>query len=79
MICNICKTREAAVHLVQDVGGETRKVDLCEACYREIPELQDAGDWDDERNQQPPKSSKGANKGKKEPSKVTRAKFKKSK
>jgi protein arginine kinase activator len=34
MLCDICKTNEATVHLTQIVDGEVRKVDLCAACAK---------------------------------------------
>src|SRR4029078_340629 len=35
MLCYICKTHVATVHLTQMVEGKTKKVDLCEACSKE--------------------------------------------
>jgi len=35
MLCDICKTNVAKVHLTQIVEGETKKVDLCESCAKE--------------------------------------------
>ena len=32
MQCELCKEREATVHLTQVVGSEVKKVNLCEAC-----------------------------------------------
>ena len=32
MLCEICKTEEATVHLTQVVDGSIKKVHLCEAC-----------------------------------------------
>jgi protein-arginine kinase activator protein McsA len=34
MLCQICREREAQVHLSQDVATHTNKVDLCEDCFR---------------------------------------------
>ena len=35
MLCDICNNKEATVHLTQMVEGETKKIDLCEACSKE--------------------------------------------
>lgn len=35
MLCMICKTREARVHLTQIDQGKIKKVDLCEQCAKE--------------------------------------------
>ncbi len=35
MQCDICKEREAKVHLTQIVDGKMQKVDLCEECAKE--------------------------------------------
>src|SRR5262245_46882509 len=35
MLCDICKQNVATVHLTQMVEGKTKKVDLCESCYRD--------------------------------------------
>ncbi len=35
MLCCVCKTKEAKVHLTQIVGGKMQKVDLCEECAKE--------------------------------------------
>ena len=34
MICDICKEKEASVHLTQMVEGKTKKIDLCEECSK---------------------------------------------
>ena len=34
MLCDICKQNVATVYLTQMVEGKTKKVDLCEACYK---------------------------------------------
>jgi protein arginine kinase activator len=34
MVCDICKTSEATIHLTQIVDGKVRKVDLCESCAK---------------------------------------------
>jgi protein arginine kinase activator len=34
MLCDICKTKEAKVHLTQIIEGKTKKVDLCEECSK---------------------------------------------
>ena len=34
MLCMICKTNEARVHLTQIVGDKIQKVDLCEECAK---------------------------------------------
>jgi len=34
MLCNICKEREATVHLTQIAGDKVQKVDLCEECAK---------------------------------------------
>jgi protein arginine kinase activator len=34
MLCDICKQNEAKVHLTQIIEGETKKIDLCEACSK---------------------------------------------
>ena len=31
MLCDICKEKEATVHLTQMVEGKTKKIDLCES------------------------------------------------
>ena len=35
MLCDLCKNKEATVHLTQMVEGETKKIDLCESCAKE--------------------------------------------
>ncbi len=35
MLCNICKEKEATVHLTKVEGDKMHKVDLCEACSKE--------------------------------------------
>ncbi len=35
MQCDICKEREAKVHLTQIIDGKMQKVDLCEECAKE--------------------------------------------
>ncbi len=35
MLCDICKTNVAKIHLTEIEGGKTKKVDLCEACSKE--------------------------------------------
>jgi protein arginine kinase activator len=35
MECQICKQKEARVHLTQIVDNEVKKVDLCESCAKE--------------------------------------------
>lgn len=35
MLCQSCQKNEATVHLTQVVAGETKKVDLCQACSKE--------------------------------------------
>ena len=45
MLCQICHEREASVHLTQDAGADTVRVDLCELCFRTtIPEVAEAGE-----------------------------------
>ena len=34
MLCDICKTNEATVHLTQIAEGKVTKADLCEACAK---------------------------------------------
>ena len=34
MLCDICKEKEATVHLTQMVEGKTKKIDLCEDCSK---------------------------------------------
>ena len=34
MLCDICKEKEATVHLTQMVEGKTKKIDLCESCSK---------------------------------------------
>src|SRR5258708_10316020 len=34
MLCDVCKQKEATVHLTQMVEGKTKKVDLCETCSK---------------------------------------------
>ena len=34
MLCNICKEKEATVHLTQIAGEKVQKVDLCEECAK---------------------------------------------
>jgi protein arginine kinase activator len=34
MLCNLCKEREATVHLTQITGDKVQKVDLCEECAK---------------------------------------------
>jgi protein arginine kinase activator len=34
MLCNICKEKEATVHLTQIAGDKVQKVDLCEDCAK---------------------------------------------
>ena len=34
MLCDICKEKEATVHLTQMVEGKTKKIDLCEGCSK---------------------------------------------
>jgi len=34
MLCDICKKKEAKVHLTQIIEGQTKKVDLCEECSK---------------------------------------------
>ena len=34
MLCNICKQKEAKVHLTQIIEGKTKKIDLCEECSK---------------------------------------------
>ena len=34
MLCDICKEKEATVHLTQMVEGNTKKIDLCEGCSK---------------------------------------------
>ena len=33
MLCSVCKTKQATVHLTQIVNDQVQKVDMCEACY----------------------------------------------
>src|SRR5437879_2200140 len=35
MLCNICKEKEATVHLTQIAGDKVQKVDLCEDCAKQ--------------------------------------------
>jgi len=35
MLCDICKTNVAKIHLTEIEGGKTKKVDLCESCSKE--------------------------------------------
>jgi len=35
MLCDICKTNVAKIHLTEIEGGKTKKVDLCEECSKE--------------------------------------------
>ncbi len=35
MLCDICKKKDATVHLTQIDGGKMHKVDLCESCAKE--------------------------------------------
>lgn len=35
MLCDICKTNVAKIHLTEIEGGKTKKVDLCETCSKE--------------------------------------------
>jgi len=35
MLCNICKEKEATVHLTKVEGDKMHKVDLCEGCSKE--------------------------------------------
>jgi len=35
MVCDICKSNDATVHLTQIVGGKMKKVNLCEGCSKE--------------------------------------------
>jgi hypothetical protein len=41
MLCEICKKREAELHLTQDVGAQVKQVAVCEKCLRNAvpPEL----------------------------------------
>ena len=45
MLCQICHEREASVHLTQDAGADTVRVDLCERCFRTtLPEVAEGGE-----------------------------------
>ena len=35
MMCSLCKTNDATVHLTQVVGDKLEKIDLCETCAQE--------------------------------------------
>lgn len=35
MLCSLCKTNDATVHLTQVVGDKLEKIDLCETCAQE--------------------------------------------
>src|SRR5476651_1102120 len=35
MICEICQTENATVHLTQIISGKMQKIDLCEKCAKE--------------------------------------------
>jgi len=35
MVCQLCKQKEATVHLTQIVEDEMKKLDLCEACAKQ--------------------------------------------
>lgn len=35
MLCEVCKTEEATVHLTQIIAGKMQKIDLCEKCAKE--------------------------------------------
>jgi protein arginine kinase activator len=35
MLCEVCKSEEATVHLTQIIGGKMQKIDLCEKCAKE--------------------------------------------
>ncbi len=35
MLCEVCKSEEATVHLTQIISGKMQKIDLCEKCAKE--------------------------------------------
>ena len=35
MICEVCQTENATVHLTQIISGKMQKIDLCEKCAKE--------------------------------------------
>ena len=35
MICEVCQSENATVHLTQIISGKMQKIDLCEKCAKE--------------------------------------------